>query len=67
VGLAAALIDRWAPILGRVSLLAGKGGVFKVSLDGDLVFDKKAEGRHAQAGEVEARLEATLGPPLSWK
>lgn len=67
MGLAAALIDRWAPILGRVSLLAGKGGVFKVSFDGTVVFDKKAEGRHAQPGEVEALLEATLGPPLSWK
>lgn len=67
MGLAASLIDRWAPILGRVTLVAGKGGVFNVTCDGAVVFDKKTDGRHAKPGEVEARLEPILGPRLSWK
>jgi selenoprotein W-related protein len=28
------------------------GGLFEVRVDGDLVFSKKALGRHAQPGEV---------------
>ena len=67
MGLAESLIDRWAPLLASVELAAGRGGVFTVSLDGRVVFDKKAEGRHAEKGELEARLEPRLGPRLHWK
>jgi len=67
VSLAASLIDRWAPILASVELVGSKGGVYKVSCDGRVVFDKKGEGRHADPGEVESRLESTLGPRLNWK
>jgi predicted Rdx family selenoprotein len=67
VGLADSVIDRWAPILSSVELLGGRGGVFKVTLDGEVVFDKKGEGRHAAPGEVGARLESALGPRLNWK
>jgi predicted Rdx family selenoprotein len=67
VGLAASLIDRWAPILSSVELVTSKGGVFTVTLDGEVVFDKKAEGRHAAPGEVESRVEKALGPRLNWK
>ncbi len=33
-------------------MVRSSGGVFDVSLDGDLVFSKKALGRHAKPGEV---------------
>lgn len=36
----------------EVKLIEGSGGVFEVHVDGDLVFSKKALGRHAKAGEV---------------
>ena len=43
-------------------LVDGSGGVFEVSLDGDLVFSKIALGRHAEPGEVlEALRERTGG------
>jgi len=35
-----------------VQLIEGSGGVFEVIVDGDLVFSKKALGRHAEEGEV---------------
>lgn len=28
------------------------GGVFEVSMNGELVFSKKAQGRHAAPGEI---------------
>jgi len=67
VRLAESLIDRWAPILTSVALVTSRGGVFKVTCDGQVVFDKKGEGRHAAPGEVESRLEAALGPRMHWK
>ena len=35
-----------------VKLVESSGGVFEVTVDGDLVFSKKASGRHAAPGEV---------------
>ncbi len=33
-------------------MLPSSGGVFEVTVDGKLVFSKKALGRHAEPGEV---------------
>jgi selenoprotein W-related protein len=38
-----------------VRLIESSGGLFEVSVDGELIFSKKALGRHAAPGEV-ARL-----------
>lgn len=67
MSLADSVIGRWAPILERVDLVGGSGGVFVVKLDGETVFDKKAEGSWAPAGDIESRLERRLGPPLPWR
>jgi selenoprotein W-related protein len=42
-------------------LVKGSGGVFEVSLDGELIFSKKALQRFPAPGEVEAVLAARLG------
>jgi selT/selW/selH-like putative selenoprotein len=36
----------------EVAQVASSGGVFEVTVDGKLVFSKKALSRHAQPGEV---------------
>lgn len=36
----------------EVEMIPSGGGVFEVSLDGELVFSKKALKRHANPGEV---------------
>lgn len=38
-------------------LIESSGGLFEVQVDGDLVFSKKALGRHAQPGEVVRLIE----------
>lgn len=41
-----------------MELIPSGGGVFEVSLDGDLIFSKKALKRHANPGEVVGILQA---------
>lgn len=36
----------------EIRLVESSGGVFEVTVDGDLVFSKKALRRHADPGEV---------------
>jgi selenoprotein W-related protein len=54
------------------TLLPGKGGVFEVTVNGELVFSKKAVGRHAEAGEIHALIRQKVEevrPPgfVPWK
>jgi len=37
-----------------LTLIPSDGGVFEVSVDGQLVYSKKATGRHAEYPEVKA-------------
>ncbi len=36
----------------EVKLIVASGGLFEVTVDGNLVFSKQALGRHAEDGEV---------------
>ncbi len=36
----------------EVKLIESSGGLFEVTVDGNLVFSKQELGRHAEAGEV---------------
>jgi selenoprotein W-related protein len=40
--------------IGSWRLIPSKGGVFEVTINGELVYSKKATGRHAEPGEVRA-------------
>jgi len=41
-------------------LLPSSGGVFEVTVDGTLVFSKKALGRHGEPGEVARLIKEAL-------
>lgn len=41
-------------------LIPDTGGKFEVTLNGELVFSKKALGRHAEPGEIRAIIEERL-------
>jgi selT/selW/selH-like putative selenoprotein len=45
----------------QFSLQKSSGGAFEVSVDGALIFSKKAIGRHAKPGEVVGLLKKHLG------
>jgi selenoprotein W-related protein len=67
VSLASEVLDRWAPIMRAVELISSSGGTFDISLDGQLVFSKKAAGRFPKPGELAALFEKKLGPALEWR
>ena len=45
----------------EILLIPGKGGVYEVTVDGDLVYSKIATGRHAEYDEVAQPIRAALG------
>jgi selT/selW/selH-like putative selenoprotein len=45
----------------EVRLIQSSGGLFEVSVDGQLVFSKKATRRHAAAGEVVQAIKRLRG------
>ncbi|MCB9450525.1 MAG: hypothetical protein H6672_03750 [Anaerolineaceae bacterium] len=48
------------------TMIPSSGGKFEVTLNGELIFSKKALGRHAESGEVHALIAekvAALRPP----
>jgi selenoprotein W-related protein len=45
----------------EVNLMEASGGLFEVTVDGDLVFSKKDLGRHAEEGEVLGLMRDHLG------
>lgn len=47
--------ERWPEA--TVRLIESSGGLFEVQVDGELVFSKKALGRHAEPGEVVRLIE----------
>jgi selT/selW/selH-like putative selenoprotein len=67
VSLADELLSGWAPILKGVELSSGTKGRFEVTLDGELIFSKAAQQRHANPGEVSAEVERRIGPRLDWR
>lgn len=59
----AELLKAYEFMIGSLELIPGSGGVFDVSVDGELIFSKKALGRHAYAHEVFDLLKARVGDP----
>jgi selenoprotein W-related protein len=47
----------------EVRLIESSGGLFEVTVDGELVFSKKALGRHAKDGEIVRLISARPGNP----
>jgi predicted Rdx family selenoprotein len=50
-----------------LELRTGTKGVFRVTVDDEVVYDKAVTGRKPHAGEVGGALERRLGPPLRWR
>jgi selenoprotein W-related protein len=46
--------------VGSWRLIPGSGGVFEVTVNGELLYSKKQSGRHAEPGEVKQLIEKKL-------
>jgi selenoprotein W-related protein len=53
------LLEEFEDSIEEFTLIPSSGGVFEVEVDGDLVYSKKATGRHAEyedaAGPIRSR------------
>lgn len=45
-------MNKFESSIDSLTLIPGGGGVFEVTVNGDLIFSKKALGRHAEVDEV---------------
>ena len=46
------LLHDYQHVIAELSLITGSKGVFDVVVDGEFLYSKKSEGRHAKPGEV---------------
>jgi selenoprotein W-related protein len=56
------LLHEYQHVIDDLTLVTGTKGVFDVEIDGELIFSKKAMGRHAHDGEVLALVRQHIGP-----
>lgn len=59
------ILSDYQHVVESLTLTTGSGGVFDVTVDGDLIYSKRDEGRHAEPGEVLARFEDRYGEGVS--
>ena len=55
------MLENFTPVIENVKLIPSSGGRFEVIANDTLVYSKKAEGRHAEEGEVVRRFSEVLG------
>jgi selenoprotein W-related protein len=56
------LLHDYQHVIDELTVVTASGGVFDVTVDGDLLFSKQAEGRHARDGEVLTRFREQIVP-----
>ena len=56
------LLTTFEDELGGVTLVPGTGGVFIVRVAGEVVWSRKAEGRHAEITELKQRVRDRIAP-----
>jgi selenoprotein W-related protein len=50
--LAADLLDKYEEDIESVTLIPSEGGVYEITVNGEPIYSKKSNGRHAEDGEV---------------
>lgn len=56
------LLSTFAEDLGEVALVPGTGGVFRIELDGVVVWERKADGGFPDAATLKQRVRDKLDP-----
>ncbi len=59
------LIHDYQHIIAELTLVMGSKGVFDVEVDGEVLFSKKAIGRHAKDGEVLRLFRQRIAPDVA--
>jgi selenoprotein W-related protein len=56
------LLSKYQHVIDELTFVTGDRGVFDVVVDGEILYSKKAEGRHANPDEVLERFRAQIVP-----
>ncbi|OVZ57449.1 SelT/selW/selH domain protein [Pigmentiphaga sp. NML080357] len=56
------LLSTFSTDLGQVALVPGTGGIFQIRYDGDLIWDRKADGGFPDAKALKQRVRDRLDP-----
>jgi selenoprotein W-related protein len=56
------LLHHYQHVIDDLTLVTGSSGTFDVEVDGELIYSKKAVGRHAEPGEVLAIFRERIVP-----
>jgi predicted Rdx family selenoprotein len=56
------LLSKYQHVIEQLTFVTGDKGVFDVVVDGEILYSKKAEGRHAKPGEVLDRFRTQVVP-----
>ncbi len=59
------LVHDYQHVIADVTMVMGSKGVFDVEVDGELLYSKKATGRHAEPGEVLALFRERIVPGVT--
>jgi len=57
----ARILEEWERSIGLLEVVPGKGGIFDVHVDGELVFTKSMLGRYPQPDDVMPLLRPAVG------
>ena len=61
-------MNNYTPYIEELTLIPSSGGRFEVLADDRMIFSKKAEGRHAEEGELLRLFGEKLGvAPMPWE
>ncbi|MFZ1327007.1 MAG: SelT/SelW/SelH family protein [Candidatus Contendobacter sp.] len=63
--LAQELLSTFADDVGEVALQPGRGGVFEIRVDEELVWSRLQEGRFPEAKEIKQRVRDRIAPQRS--
>ena len=55
------LLADFAPAIKSLTLIPSSGGRFEVVVDDQLIYSKKATGRHAEPGEIHRLFQEATG------
>ena len=59
------LLHDYQHVIDELDVVTGGKGVFDVEVDGEMLYSKHVEGRHAEPGEVLARFRDRIVPDVA--
>jgi selenoprotein W-related protein len=59
------LLHDYQHVIDELAVVTGGKGLFDVEVDGEMLYSKHVEGRHAEPGEVVARFRDRIVPDVA--